>query len=79
MDVVTMRPYRVTAQFSIGIDDYQSKRLFDYVVDSNKKDINITIGSLATFTMSNMELIGESINSSATDDAVITLNYQGFL
>lgn len=79
MDVVTIRPYRVTAQFSLGIDDYQSKRLFDYVIDSNKRNVTITIGSLATFTMSNMELIGESINSSATDDAVMTLNYQGFL
>jgi len=26
-----------------------------------------------------MELIGESINTSATDDAIMTLNYQGFL
>ena len=79
MDVVTSRPYKVTAQFSLGIDDYESKRLFDYIIDSNKRNISITIGSLATFTMSNMELIGESINSSATDDAIMTLNYQGFL
>ena len=79
IDVVTTRPYKVTAQFSIGVDDYQSKRAFDYIIDSNKRNISITIGSLATFTMSNMELIGESINSSATDDAIMTLNYQGFL
>lgn len=79
MEVVTTRPYRVTAQFSIGVDDYQSKKLFDYIVDSNKKTVTITIGSLATFTMSNMELISESINSSATDDVVMTLNYQGFI
>ena len=79
MDVVTSRPYKVTAQFSLGIDDYESKRLFDYIIDSNKRNISITIGSLATFTMSNMELISESINSSATDDAIMTLNYQGFL
>ena len=79
MDVTTMRPYRVTAQFSLGVDDYQSKRLFDYIIDSNKQNISITIGSLATFTMSNMELIGESINSSATDDVTMTLNYQGCL
>ena len=79
MDVVTTRPYRVTAQFSLGVDDYESKRLFDYIIDSNKKTISITIGSLATFTMSNMELIGESINSSATDDVTMTLNYQGYL
>jgi hypothetical protein len=79
MDVVTSRPYKVTAQFSLGIDDYESKRLFDYIIDSNKRNVKITIGSLATFTMSNMELISESINSSATDDAMMTLNYQGFL
>ena len=79
MDVITTRPYRVTAQFSLGVDDYESKRLFDYIIDSNKKTISITIGSLATFTMSNMELIGESINSSATDDVTMTLNYQGYL
>jgi len=79
MEVVTSRPYKVTAQFSLGIDDYGSKRLFDYIVDSNKRTVKITIGSLATFTMSNMELISESINSSATDDAIMTLNYQGFL
>jgi len=79
MEVVTSRPYKVTAQFSLGIDDYESKRLFDYIIDSNKRNISITIGSLATFTMSNMELIGETINSSATDDAMMTLNYQGFL
>lgn len=79
MDVITTRPYRVTAQFSLGVDDYQSKRLFDYIIDSNKQNISITIGSLATFTMSNMELIGESINSSATDDVTMTLNYQGYL
>jgi hypothetical protein len=47
--------------------------------DSNKRNVNITIGSLASFTMANMELIGESINSSATDDLVLTLNYQGFI
>lgn len=78
-EVVTFRPYKVTAQFSLAVDDYQSKKLFDYIIDSNKRNISITIGSLATFTMSNMELIGETINSSATDDAMITLNYQGFL
>lgn len=79
IDVVTTRPYKVTAQFSIAVDDYQSKRAFDFVIDSNKKNINIQIGSLGTFTMSNMELVGESINTSATDDAIMTLNYQGFL
>lgn len=78
-DVVTTRPFRVTAQFSIGVDDYESKRLLDYVVDSNKKNINITVGSLATFSMSNMELISESMNSSATDELSLTLNYQGFI
>jgi hypothetical protein len=79
IDVVTLRPYRVTAQFSLGIHDYESKRLFDYVIDSNKRNINITVGSLATFSMSNMEFIGETINSSATDDVTMTLNYQGFI
>jgi hypothetical protein len=79
MDVVTLRPYRVTAQFSLGIDDYESKRLFDYIVDSNKNTINITVGSLATFTMSNMELVEETINTTATDDTVMTLNYVGYL
>lgn len=78
-DVKTIRPFKVSAQFSIGVDDYESKRLFDYVIDSNKKNINITIGALATFTMSNMELIGESVNSSATDDLVMTLNYVGYV
>jgi hypothetical protein len=29
--------------------------------------------------MENMELISESLNSSATDDLVITLSYQGFI
>ena len=79
MDVVTIRPFKVNAQFTIGVDDYQTKKLFDYIIDSNKKNINITVGSLATFTMANMELISESVNSSATDDLVMTLNYQGFL
>jgi len=79
MEVVTSRPYKVTAQFSLGIDDYGSKRLFDYIVDSNKRTVKITIGSLAAFTIYDMELISESINSSATDDAMMTLNYQGFL
>lgn len=79
MEVVTSRPYKVTAQFSLGIDDYGSKRLFDYIIDSNKRTVKITIGSLAAFTIYDMELISESINSSATDDAMMTLNYQGFL
>ena len=79
IDVVTMRPYKVIAQFTMGVDDYESKRLLDYIVDSNKKNINITVGSLATFSMSNMELIGETINSSATDELSLTLNYQGFI
>ena len=79
MDVVTSRPYKVSAQFSLGIDDYESKRLFDYIIDSNKRNVKITIGSLAAFTIYDMELISESINSSATDDAIMTLNYQGFL
>lgn len=79
MDVVTLRPFKVNAQFTIGVDDYESKRLFDYVVDSNKKNVNITIGSLASFSMSNMELIGETVNSSATDEVSLTLNYQGFI
>jgi hypothetical protein len=79
IDVRTIRPYKVTAQFTIGVYDYESKRAFDYVVDSNKRNINITIGSLATFTVNNMEFIGESINSSATDEVSMTLNYQGFI
>jgi len=79
IDVVSLNPRRVTAQFSIGIDDYQSKNVFDYIVDSNKNNITITIGSLASFTMNNAELIEETINSSATDDAVMTLNYIGYL
>jgi hypothetical protein len=79
MEVETIRPYRVTAQFTLGVYDYESKRAFDYIVDSNKQNINIAIGSLATFTVSNMEFIGESINSSATDEVSMTLNYQGFI
>lgn len=79
MDVVTTRPFRVTAQFTIGVDDYESKRLLDYIVDSNKQNINITVGSLATFSMSNMELISETMNSSATDELSLTLNYQAFI
>jgi hypothetical protein len=79
IDVRTMRPYRVTAQFTLGVYDYESKRAFDYIVDSNKRNVNITIGSLATFTVNNMEFIGESINSSATDEVSMTLNYQGFI
>ena len=79
MDVATQRPFRVTAQFTIAVDDYESKRLFDYVVDSNKRNVTITVGSLASFTMANMELLSETVNSSATDDLVLTLNYQGFI
>jgi hypothetical protein len=79
MDVVTLRPFRATAQFTIGVDDYESKRALDYIVDSNKQNINITIGSLVTFSMSNMELISETINSSATDELSLTLSYQGFI
>jgi len=79
MEVETIRPYRVTAQFTLGVYDYESKRAFDYIVDSNKQNINIAIGSLATFTVNNMEFIGESINSSATDEVSMTLNYQGFI
>jgi hypothetical protein len=79
IDVRTTRPYRVNAQFTIGVYDYESKKAFDYIVDSNKRNINITIGSLATFTVNNMEFIGESINSSATDEVSMTLNYQGFI
>lgn len=78
-DVKTTRPFRVSAQFSIGVDDYESKRLFDYISSSNTQTIKITIGSLATFTMSNMEFIGESVNSTATDDLVMTLNYIGYV
>ena len=81
-DVKTMRPFKVSAQFSIGVDDYESKRLFDYVIDSNKKTIKIIVGDLFTvneLTMSNMELVGESVNSSATDDLVMTLNYVGYV
>ena len=78
-DVVTIRPFKAIAQFTIGVDDYESKRLLDYIVDSNKKNINITIGTLATFSMSDMELISETINSSATDELSLTLNYQGFI
>jgi hypothetical protein len=74
-----MRPYKVTAQFTLGVYDYESKRAFDYILDSNKRNVNITIGSLATFTVNNMEFIGESINSSATDEVSMTLNYQGFI
>jgi hypothetical protein len=79
MDVVTLRPFRTTAQFTIGVDDYESKRALDYIIDSNKQNINITIGSLATFSMSNMELISETISSSATDELSLTLSYQGYI
>jgi hypothetical protein len=79
MDVVTLRPYRVTAQFTIGVDDYESKRVLDYIIDSNKQNINITVGSLANFSMDNMELISETVNSSATDELSLTLSYQGFI
>jgi hypothetical protein len=79
MAVIHPGPFKVNAQFSMGVDDYESKKLFDYVVDSNKKNINITIGTLATFSMANMELIGETINSSATNELMMTLNYQGFI
>ena len=79
MDVVSLRPFKATAQFTIGVDDYESKRVLDYIIDSNKQNINITIGSLATFSMSNMELIGEAVSSSATDELSLTLTYQGFI
>jgi hypothetical protein len=79
IDVRTVRPYKVNAQFTIGVDDFESKRAFDYVIDSNKRNINITIVSVAAFTINNMELIAESINSSATDELSMTLNYQGFI
>jgi hypothetical protein len=79
MDIVTFRPFRATAQFTIGVDDYESKRVLDYIVDSNKQNINITIGSLTTFSMNNMELISETINSSSTDEVSLTLTYQGFI
>lgn len=79
VDVVTLRPFRAIAQFTIGVDDYESKNVLDYVVDSNKKNINITLGSLTGFSMSNMELISETVNSSATDELSLTLTYQGFI
>lgn len=79
MEVITMRPFRATAQFTVGVYDYESKRVLDYIIDSNKRNVNITIGSLATFSMSNMELISETINSSATDEVSLTLSYQGFI
>jgi hypothetical protein len=78
-EVSTIKPFKVNAEFTIAVDDYQSKRVLDYIVDSNKRRIKINVGSLASFTMENMELISESLNSSATDDLVITLTYQGFI
>ena len=79
IDVVTLRPFKATAQFTIGIDDYESKKVFDYIIDSNKKNINIVLGSVTGFYMQNMELISETINSSATDELSLTLTYQGFI
>ena len=78
-EVSTIKPFKINAEFTIAVDDYQSKRVLDYIVDSNKRRIKINVGSLASFTMENMELISESLNSSATDDLVITLSYQGFI
>lgn len=79
MEVVTIKPFKVNAEFSIGVSDYEAKKAFDYVLNSNSRKITIEVGSLATFTMSSMELIAESLNTSATDDLVITLTYQGFV
>jgi hypothetical protein len=79
MEVVTVKPFKVNADFTIGVDDYEAKRAFDYLSNSNSRKITIEIGSLATFTMNSMELISETLNTSATDDLVITLTYQGFI
>ena len=79
MEVVTVKPFKVNADFTIGVDDYEAKRAFDYLSNSNSRKITIEIGSLATFTMNSMELISETLNTSSTDDLVITLTYQGFI
>jgi len=55
------------------------KKFLIYIIDSNKKNINIVLGSLTGFYMENMELISETVNSSATDELSLTLTYQGFI
>jgi hypothetical protein len=77
-------PLEIDANFTLEIDDYEAREVMDYLVDHNKDTIEILIKNpsdnsvIESYSITNPELIGESIAASNGSDVSIELSYKGY-
>lgn len=84
-EVCLIKPLEITANFTLSIDDYDSKRVLDAILSPETSNIQVQIKSadlsqtIATYNLNNASLLSESISSNTEDETSVNLSYQGYV
>ena len=74
-------PIQTTTNFTMLIDDYETKNLYDSLTGIHTDDVSITINdensnNILRFDLSNARLISENVTSSADQPLEVNLTYK---
>ena len=74
-------PIQTTTNFTMLIDDYETKNLYDSLTGIHTDDVSITINdensnNILSFDLSNARLISENVTSSADQPLQVSLTYK---
>ena len=82
--VVIIYPIEATTNFTMLIDDYKTKNLFDSLTGIHVDDVSITINdensnNIVTFDLSKSRLISENVISSLGEPLQVNLTYKKYI
>lgn len=89
IEVQNMLPLEVTSAFTLDVDDYETKKVFDDLTTAGTTSFVIKISGqnydnndgllIMNFTGSNAKIVNEQISSSADDVLSVKLTYKTYL
>lgn len=85
VEVCLIKPLEMTANFTLSVDDYETKRVLDILESPQTSNIKVLIKSadlsqtLQTYEIANASLISETLSSTTEEEMTVNLSYQGYL
>jgi len=85
VEVCLIKPLEMTANFTLSVDDYETKRVLDILESPQTSNIKVLIKSadlsqtLQTYEIINASLVSETLSSSTESEMTVNLSYQGYV
>ena len=85
VEVCLIKPLEMTANFTLSVDDYETKRVLDILESPQTSNIKVLIKSadlsqtLQTYEITNASLVSETLSSSTDAEMTVNLSYQGYV